>query len=52
MCAPPAFLVIFEWGLGRGSKRHAGHAGGRWKKALKNTVLWNLHRDITFRITM
>ena len=26
--------------LGRVSKRHVR---GRWKKALKNSVLWNLH---------
>ena len=30
--APLAFLVIFERGLGRVSKRHVR---GRWKKALK-----------------
>ena len=31
-----------EGGLGRVSKRHVR---GRLKKALKNSILWNLHRD-------
>ena len=31
-CPPPAFLAIFEGGLGRVLKRHVR---GRWKKALK-----------------
>ena len=38
-CAPPTFLTIFEGGLGRVSKRHVR---GRWKKAMKISILWNL----------
>ena len=32
--------------LGRVSKRHVR---GRWKKALKNSILWNLHRGKVIR---
>ena len=45
-CPPPAFLAIFEGGLGRVLKRHVR---GRWKKALKNSTLWNLPRDKAIR---
>ena len=38
MCTT-SFLTIFEGGLGRVSKRHVR---GRWKKAMKNSILWNL----------
>ena len=40
------FLRFFEGGLGRVSKRHVR---GRLKKALKNSISWNLHRDKAIR---
>ena len=35
-----------EGGLGQVSKRHVR---GRLKKALKNSILWNLHQDEAVR---